>query len=74
MGVEADNAYDMYAGDAESAATDWAEEYDRNGEYDILRRNGGEVPVFVRDEDGVVTCWNVYGESVPSYSAREVSP
>lgn len=48
----------------------WAQRHDSNGDYTIV--GGSEAEVWVRDEDGKVTKWTVYGEAVPEYHAREM--
>ena len=66
------DAKPIRANDAEEAVTEWADQYDvRTAEYPIV---GGrdEPTVHARAPDGTVTRWQVTGESVPHYSAREL--
>ena len=68
--TEAD-AVEVRATDAEDAAESMAETQDADSaEYSIV---GGQDATFtVKAPGGTVTRWTVSGESVPSYSAREV--
>jgi hypothetical protein len=60
------------AGDAETAAEKFAEEYDIYNEYSILTQGDRcEEIVEVRDHDGVITRWSIHGESIPHYYAEE---
>lgn len=55
---------------AQNAAEIWANQSDReSGDYTIV--GGSEATVRVRDPDGEITEWVVFGEQVPSYSATE---
>lgn len=67
-----DDAREIYATDESDAAEKWAEREDLNSaEYSIVR--GNSVTVCVRGTvAGAVTRFDVSGESVPSYSAREL--
>lgn len=56
------------ADDAEEAAENYAERYDRDGDYTIAGTGSGRV--WVKGPDGTVTRWEVHGESVPTYYAR----
>ena len=57
----------VIAHDAELAAEKFAENWDSEGDYDILR--GREFGVKVTAADGAETFWEVTGESVPNYTA-----
>src|ERR1700685_2237414 len=52
--------------DPERAAARFAECYDRNGDYDIIRRGGDEIEVRKPGEDKIVLV-NVSAETVPHY-------
>lgn len=66
-----DDYRQVYARHPDDAAEKAAEEYDSNGEYDILR--GGEHFAWVKPATGGdVKKFAVSGESVPQYSATEV--
>lgn len=69
-GETEDDAREVEASDSETAAEDFAEWSDSNGDYAIVR--GNEATVHVRrtnDEAAVVEVFVVIGESVPQYSA-----
>lgn len=68
----------VYAEDTETAAEQWAEQYDRNSDYSIVSGRRPHV-VYVRsvaDEDFIgptwAECYSVEGEAVPTYSAYKV--
>lgn len=54
-------------GDAEDAAEEYADAYDCQGDYIIIRNREGRV--WVRDAEGLVTRWEIEAESVPHYRA-----
>lgn len=63
---------ETYARDAESAAEKFAEEYDCENEYNILRQGERcEQVIEVRSTDGTITRWNIHAESLPHYYANE---
>lgn len=66
-GEEKDDASTFFAFDAAKAAEMWADDYDCNGDYDIVR--GSPATVFVQGDDGVEHKFEVIGESVPQYTA-----
>jgi hypothetical protein len=67
------DARTIEAYDAETAAETWAERDDyQSAEYRIV--GGTDVTVCVKDEEGTVLRFRLSGESVPSYTAREVEP
>lgn len=68
--VHDDDWEEVYGRDAEDIVQAWAQRYDSDGDYTIVR--GGEEEVWVRDGDGNVTRWKVTGESVPSYHATQI--
>lgn len=72
-GQTEDDARSLVTFSENSAAIQWAEEYDKwSAEYSIA---GGEVvSVAVKAPEGAVTTLVVYGEAVPQYRAREVRP
>lgn len=58
--------------DFQDAAERWAELYDNgDGEYALV--NGQQLTVRVQDATDVVEFFRIQGESVPQYSAEEVS-
>lgn len=63
---------EVYATDAEDAATTFAEQSDRGGDYDIIRRGSAEVEVRKQGETEV-TQWDIQAESVPEYTAWEAT-
>lgn len=74
-GTVEDDAQTFCAFDAEGAAKKWAEHEDwTSEEYSIV--SGHSTPVVcVRDiATGELTRWEVSGESVPSYRARQATP
>ncbi len=60
--------HEAYAGDEESAATQYAEESDSDGDYNIMRH--GSTIIWVKDSANTVTKWFVEAESVPQYYAH----
>lgn len=65
----------LYARDMELAAEKFADRYDCEGDYTIVRAgDGGEFYILVRkpEEPDTMKRFHVYGESVPQYHAREV--
>lgn len=62
-----DDWHDIYARDAEAAATKFGEMYDE-GDYPIVQ--GSPLTVMVKDPaTGRAEAYIIYGEHVPSYSA-----
>lgn len=59
----------VWCTDAEAAAEKYAELYDSDGDYTIIKNGMGEV--WVLDEHDVQTKWEIEAESVPQYSAYE---
>jgi hypothetical protein len=57
---------EVYAYDEGAAAEKFAEEYDHNGEYDIVRRGSAEIEVRRPGEDAI-TLVDISAESVPEY-------
>ncbi|WP_368928398.1 hypothetical protein [Mixta calida] len=72
MGAERDDACEIEAYDAESAAKKWAEEEDCNSaEYTIV--SGRETPVVcVAEGEGPAQEFSVSGEAVPTYYAHPI--
>ena len=68
-GYEGEEPETVYAIDPEYAAEKWAEEYDREGDYLIL--NGRDMTLHVTEPDGTEHTYEITGESVPTYHARE---
>jgi hypothetical protein len=64
-----DFEYDNYAIDFEDAAEKFAEEYD-NDDCEIV--NGSPIIISVKNEEGVVKKFEIEGEAVPTYYAREL--
>ena len=67
-----EDAREVEASDAETAAEDRAEEVDSNGDYTIV--GGSEATFHVRPKDdpsAPVEVYVVTGESVPQYSATK---
>jgi hypothetical protein len=61
---------EVHATDAEEAAENFCESYDRDGEYSIIRSGDAEVEVR-RPGGDAVTIFDITAETVPHYSARE---
>lgn len=68
-----DDWSEVHANDAEEAASKFAEEYDRGGDYDIIRRGSAEIEVR-KQGDETVTLVDVSAESVPQYRAYARTP
>lgn len=67
------DARTVYARDSEQAATKWAEQSDRDGDYSIV--GGSSVTAHVRRSDvagAPVEVCTVMGDSVPQYHAQKV--
>ena len=64
-----DDDWEIYAHNAQSAATKWADQWDQD-EHQIVA--GGEEKVVVIAQDGGETIFNVTGEAIPQYYAREI--
>lgn len=62
---------EIEAFDAESAAEEWAEREDSDGDYWVCRDGG--VAVIVRDESGVDHKIKVWGEATITYHSRKIS-
>jgi hypothetical protein len=60
----------IYARDAETAAEKYAEQFDSEYDYSILR--GTAMRMQVTSPDGEVSYFEVTGESVPEYSASGI--
>lgn len=56
----------VHATDAEDAAAKFCEEYDQDGDYDIIRRGGEEIEVRKPDDENIIIV-DVDAESVPHY-------
>lgn len=59
----------VWARDAEGAATSYAEDRDRDGDYTIISNGEGEV--WVLDEDNNQTKWSIEAYQEPVYRAHE---
>ena len=57
---------EVHANDEEQAAAKFCEQYDQNGEYDIVRRGGEEIEVR-KSEGAEIVLVNVEAETVPHY-------
>ena len=69
---DGDDYREIRARDAEHAAEKYAEEYDQGGDYYVV--GGSPIDVIVADADGQnEKTFNVKGEAVPQYTAREIS-
>lgn len=64
---------EVHGRDQEEAAAKFCEDYDRDGDYDIIRRGSAEVQVRKPGEEDIVLV-DVSAESVPEYSAWIRSP
>jgi hypothetical protein len=62
------DAVSIFSIDFETAATDWAEQFDVEFDYSIC--TGHPVTLFVKQFD-VVKKFEVYGEREPTYTAEE---
>lgn len=65
-----DDSKSFKAFDAEAAARDYAEHYDTGGDYSLL--NGDTIEIEVVGPGGEKTKFRCSGETVPSYSAKEI--
>lgn len=66
----------VHAMDAEQAVERYAEDYDCEGDYTIIKAGDrGETIIRVREmgDEGGGKKFHVYGESVPQYHARELT-
>lgn len=72
MGAERDDACEIEAYDAQSAAQTWAEEEDSySAEYSIV--SGRDTPIVcVAEGDGQAKEFRVSGEAVPRYYAHAI--
>lgn len=62
----------IFANDFDFAAEAWAEDYD-NDDSDYFLAKGSCLTVEVKDSDGVIKKFEVTGETVPKYHARDIS-
>jgi hypothetical protein len=60
---------EVEADSARQAAKLYSDRSDSGGDYTLIKNGGGEV--WVRDEGGVVTKWEIVTEMVPVYYAFE---
>lgn len=67
---------EIYAIDAETAATKYADLYDcEGGEYAILsRRRPGDDICIVSDQDGYIQRFLISAEAIPTYYAQKITP
>lgn len=74
MGAEREDACEIEAYDAESAAGEWAEQEDsHSAEYSIV--SGRDTPVVcVAEGEGPAQEFSVSGEAVPTYYAHAIRP
>lgn len=72
---DSDDYVEFRGSDAEEAAQEAAENYDSDGEYRIVAAGGsGDFVAWVKaTAEGTLTRFQVFGESVPQYHAREIS-
>lgn len=52
------------------AAEKFAEDYDRRGDYDIVRLGSSDGPVEIKCSDGSIIKYDIIAEIVPRYYAR----
>lgn len=72
MGEDRDDADDIYARDAETAAKRWARAFDAGGDYDIVRGAQYIVHVLQAGVAETLRTFRVHGETVPEYHATSV--
>lgn len=58
---------EMRAYDEQDAASDFAQKYDSDGDYTIIKR--GDAEVWVKDAAGQITKWDIEAYSDPTYVA-----
>lgn len=61
----------IFANDFDYAAEEWAEEYDSYDSDYFLAKGGTTLIVEVKDSNGVIKRFEVSGETVAKYYARE---
>ncbi len=59
---------EVHGHDPEAAAARFAELYDRDGDYDIIKRGGDQIEVRKPGDETIILV-NVSAESVPQYYA-----
>jgi hypothetical protein len=62
----------VFAHDAEAAAEKWAEIYDQD-DYPLMSGGDAEVVITPANGEGEPKRFTVYGESSPTYYAREIT-
>lgn len=62
----------IFASDFDYAAEQWAEYYDSE-DCDYFLAKGSCITVEVKDSEGVIKKFEVSGETVPKYHARDIS-
>ena len=73
-GEELSNGREIVAYDYESAAEEWAERRDENGDYYLVSNYSEHMEICVVDpETKAKKTFQVYGEAVPTYYAREIT-
>lgn len=65
--------HEVHGNDPEQAAARFCEIYDRNGDYDIVRRGGDEIEVRKPGDDEIIMV-DVSAESVPHYYGHVRKP
>src|SRR4029077_3171230 len=70
--IDRESLHVVWARDAESAAERYAELYDSDGDYTIIKHGEGEI--WILDEDNVQTKWSIEAYQEPVYRAYEWKP
>ena len=55
----------------QAAVEEFAETYDRNGNFYFARNTSTELFILCQDESGHITKWNITVEAIPQYYASE---
>lgn len=62
--------YQVFGVDEEDAATNWAEDYDDNGDHTLA--SGSEVTISVKNTEGEITKFVCSAEATVNYYANQV--
>jgi hypothetical protein len=70
--VDVDDWYAVHAEDPELAIEKFAQHYDSDGDYSILRNNGADEVWCRLLGDTVISKWRIVAESEPQYYAKPI--
>jgi len=74
--IEKEDAKEIWHVNPQAAVEEFAETYDRNKDFYFAHRHNGRTAIlniiFVEDEKGYITKWDITVEAVPQYYATEV--